>query len=141
MAGKEEERKTFEHEYKVYMPHCKKRIEWIFFQGFCSYLVVRAQVIIYSTTGYEVQHDVFAEKIIDCVITFYILGDCSVPSDDKGEGELRALTAKLALHNNYHQSPPPTTTITNQLHQTLLPSTTSPAIITPPHNTTTPHQQ
>ena len=112
-----EQRKAFEHEDKVYMPHCKKQIEWIFFQDVCSYLVVRAQVMIYSTADYEVQHGVFAGKIIDCDITFYIPGDCSVPSDDKGEGELRAPNAKLALHNNYHQSPPPNITTTNQLHQ------------------------
>merc|ERR1719421_567380 len=48
MAEKEAERLTVEHEYKVYMAQCKKRIEWIFFQDFCSYLVVRAQVMIYS---------------------------------------------------------------------------------------------
>merc|ERR1719238_2571084 len=48
MAEKEEQRVTIEHEYKVYMAKCKKRIEWIFFQDFCSYLLVRAQVMIYS---------------------------------------------------------------------------------------------
>merc|ERR1719399_2151238 len=51
MAEKEEERKTLEHEYRVFMAKCKKRIEWIFFQDFCSYLVVRAQVMIYSTVS------------------------------------------------------------------------------------------
>merc|ERR1719487_2325031 len=72
MAEKEEERKTLEHEYKVYMAKCKKRIEWIFFQDFCSYLVVRAQVMIYSKVSPP-------EKIVDCDITAYVPGECSVP--------------------------------------------------------------
>merc|ERR1719388_775668 len=75
MAEKEEQRKTLEHEYKVYMSHCKKRIEWIFFQDFCSYLVVRAQVMIYSKVSPP-------EKIVDCDITPYVPGECSVPCDD-----------------------------------------------------------
>merc|ERR1719389_1581553 len=48
MAEKEEQRKTLEHEYKLYMSKCKKQIEWIFFQDFCAYLVIRAQVMTYS---------------------------------------------------------------------------------------------
>merc|ERR1719460_1196569 len=75
MAEKDEQRKTLEHEYKVYMSHCKKRIEWIFFQDFCSYLVVRAQVMIYSKVSP-------LEKIVDCDITPFVPGECSVPCDD-----------------------------------------------------------
>merc|ERR1719327_2540268 len=75
MAEKEEERLTVEHEYKVYMAQCKKRIEWIFFQDFCSYLVVRAQVMIYSKVSPP-------EKIVDCDITPYVPGECSLPCDD-----------------------------------------------------------
>merc|ERR1719301_496437 len=48
MAEKEEEREKLEAEYKLYMSKCKKRIEWIFFQDFCAYLVIRAQVMTYS---------------------------------------------------------------------------------------------
>merc|ERR1719454_1270640 len=76
MAEKEEERKTVEHEYKVFMAKCKKRIEWIFFQDFCSYLVVRAQVMIYSKVSPPT-------KIVDCDITPFVPGDCSVPCDDE----------------------------------------------------------
>merc|ERR1719207_113329 len=75
MAEKEEEREKIELEYKVYMAKCKKRIEWIFFQDFCSYLVIRAQVMVYSSVSPP-------EKIVDCDITPYVPGECSVPCDD-----------------------------------------------------------
>merc|ERR1719238_347373 len=68
MAEKEEQRVTIEHEYKVYMSHCKKRIEWIFFQDFCSYLLVRKDVMIYSKVSPP-------EKIVDCDITSYVPGE------------------------------------------------------------------
>ena len=32
MAKRDEQRKTFEHEDEVYIPHCKNRIGWIFFR-------------------------------------------------------------------------------------------------------------
>ena len=47
---------------EIMLEICKKRIEWIFFQDFCSYLVVRAQVMIYSKVSPP-------EKIVDCDIT------------------------------------------------------------------------
>merc|ERR1719236_384145 len=76
MAEKEEEREKLELEYKVYMSKCKKRIEWIFFQDFCAYLVIRAQVMKESSVSPP-------EKIVDCDITPYVPGECSVPCDDE----------------------------------------------------------
>merc|ERR1719443_1342807 len=76
MSEKEEERDKLEHEYKIYMAKCKKRIEWIFFQDFCAYLVIRAQVMTYSSVSPP-------EKIVDCDITPYVPGECSVPCDDE----------------------------------------------------------
>merc|ERR1719324_1563639 len=67
MAEKEEEREKLEAEYKLYMSKCKKRIEWIFFQDFCAYLVIRAQVMTYSKVSPP-------EKIVDCDITPYVPG-------------------------------------------------------------------
>jgi len=101
MAEKEEQRKTLEHEYKVYMGHCKKRIEWIFFQDFCSYLVVRAQVMIYSKVSPP-------EKIVDCDITPFVPGECSVPCDDAcpdkknpyGCGGWQTLTRSILVRAN-----------------------------------------
>merc|ERR1719421_13780 len=74
MAEKEEEREKLESEYKLYMSKCKKRIEWIFFQDFCAYLVIRAQVMTYSKVSPP-------EKIVDCDITPYVPGECSVLCD------------------------------------------------------------
>merc|ERR1719265_3050424 len=101
MAEKEEQRKTLEHEYKVYMSKCKKRIEWIFFQDFCSYLVVRAQVMIYSKVSPP-------EKIVDCDITPFVPGECSVPCDDScpdkknphGCGGWQTLTRTITVRAN-----------------------------------------
>merc|ERR1719454_130611 len=101
MAEKEEERKTLEHEYKVFMAKCKKRIEWIFFQDFCSYLVVRAQVMIYSKVSPPT-------KIVDCDITPFVPGDCSVPCDDEcpdkknpfGCGGWQSLTRVIVVQPN-----------------------------------------
>merc|ERR1719460_3224328 len=76
MAEKEEEREKLEAEYKLYMSKCKKRIEWIFFQDFCAYLVIRAQVMTYSKVSPP-------EKIVDCDITPYVPGECSVLCDDE----------------------------------------------------------
>merc|ERR1719265_2145327 len=64
MGEKEKEREKIELEYKIYMSKCKKRIEWIFFQDFCAYLVIRAQVMVYSVSPPP-------EKIVDCDITPY----------------------------------------------------------------------
>merc|ERR1719327_297534 len=101
MAEKEEERLTVEHEYKVYMAQCKKRIEWIFFQDFCSYLVVRAQVMVYSKVSPP-------DKIVDCDITPYVPGECSVPCDDAcpdkknpfGCGGWQTLTRSILVRAN-----------------------------------------
>merc|ERR1719327_168254 len=101
MAEKEEERKTLEHEYKVFMSHCKRRIEWIFFQDFCSYLVVRAQVMIFSKVSPP-------EKIVDCDVTPFVPGDCSVPCDDEcpdkknpyGCGGWQTLTRVIVVRPN-----------------------------------------
>ena len=41
---------------------CKKRIEWIFFQDFCSYLAVRTQLMDYSKVLPQ-------DKIVDCDIS------------------------------------------------------------------------
>jgi len=76
MAEKEEERDRLELEYKAYMKKCKARIEWIFFQDFCSYLVVRTQLMGYSKVSPP-------DKIVDCDITPYVPGECSVPCDDE----------------------------------------------------------
>jgi len=101
MAEKEEQVKTIEHEYKVYMAKCKKRIEWIFFQDFCSYLVVRAQVMVYSKVSPP-------DKIVDCDITPYVPGECSVPCDDAcpdkknpfGCGGWQTLTRSILVRAN-----------------------------------------
>jgi hypothetical protein len=101
MAEKEEQRKTLEHEYKVYMSHCKKRIEWIFFYDFCSYMVIRAQVMIYSKVSPP-------EKIVDCDITPFVPGECSVPCDDScpdkknpyGCGGWQTLTRTITVRAN-----------------------------------------
>ena len=44
-AETEDERVRLEHEYKAYRHKCKVRTEWIFLQDFCSYLVVRTQLM------------------------------------------------------------------------------------------------
>merc|ERR1719217_1467830 len=101
MGEKEEEREKIELEYKVYMAKCKKRIEWIFFQDFCAYLVIRAQVMTYSSVSPP-------EKIVDCDITPYVPGECSVLCDDEcpdktnpyGCGGWQTLTRTILVKEN-----------------------------------------
>merc|ERR1719390_6537 len=101
MAEKEEEREKLELEYKVYMSKCKKRIEWIFFQDFCAYLVIRAQVMKESSVSPP-------EKIVDCDITPYVPGECSVLCDDEcpdktnpyGCGGWQTLTRAIVVRPN-----------------------------------------
>merc|ERR1719420_740136 len=75
MAEKEEMRVTLEHEYKVYMKECKARIEWIMFQDICAYLKVRATIMTFSKVSPP-------EKIIDCGVSAWVPGECSVRCDD-----------------------------------------------------------
>jgi hypothetical protein len=101
MAEKEEERDRIEQEYKAYMHKCKKRIEWIFFQDFCSYLVVRTQLMGYSKVSPP-------EKIVDCDVTPYVPGECSVSCDDEcpdktnpyGCGGWQVLTRTINVKEN-----------------------------------------
>merc|ERR1719392_422676 len=101
MAEHEEEFEKLEHQYKVFMKKCKSRIEWIFFQDFCSYLVVRTQLMGYSKVSPP-------EKIVDCGVSAWIPGECSVPCDDKCPnkqdpykcGGMQTLTREVVVKNN-----------------------------------------
>merc|ERR1719443_2662539 len=103
MSEKEEERDKLEHEYKAHMKACKTRIEWIFFQDFCSYLVVRTQIMGFSTVSPP-------EKIVDCDITAFVPGECSVPCDDEcpdktnpyGCGGWQTLTRTILVQANQY---------------------------------------
>merc|ERR1719428_1982331 len=59
MGEKDEERIELEHEYKVYMKACKKRIEWIMYQDICAFIGLRATILVTSTTCPP-------KKIVDC---------------------------------------------------------------------------
>merc|ERR1719265_1159390 len=103
MSEKEEERDKLEHEYKAHMKACKTRIEWIFFQDFCSYLVVRTQIMSYSTVSPP-------EKIVDCDITPFVPSECSVLCDDAcpdkmnpyGCGGWQTLTRTILVQANQY---------------------------------------
>merc|ERR1719316_2234632 len=75
MAQKEEEARDLDHKYKVYMAACRKRIYWIKFQDYCSYVLVRTLTMKYSSVSPP-------EKIVDCGVTDWVPGDCSVSCDD-----------------------------------------------------------
>merc|ERR1719440_2328601 len=76
MAQKEEEARDLDHDYKVYMEACRKRIYWIKYQDYCSYVLVRALTMKYSSVSPP-------EKIVDCGVTDWVPGDCSVSCDDE----------------------------------------------------------
>merc|ERR1719450_751623 len=75
MAQKEEEARDLNHDYEVYMEACRKRIFWIKFQDYCSYVLVRTLTMKYSKVSPP-------EKIVDCGVTDWVPGDCSVSCDD-----------------------------------------------------------
>merc|ERR550514_1496309 len=101
LAEKEEERIELEKDYKVNMKLCKKRIEWIMFQDICSYLKVRAKVMKFSKVSPP-------EKIVDCGVSAWIPGQCSVPCDDTCPhknnpfscGGWQSLTREIVVMNN-----------------------------------------
>merc|ERR1719421_2494774 len=101
LAEKEEERIELEKDYKVNMKLCKKRIEWIMFQDICAYIKVRAKVMKFSKVSPP-------EKIVDCGVSAWIPGECSVPCDDKCPnkqdpykcGGMQTLTREVVVKNN-----------------------------------------
>jgi len=101
LAEKEEERLELEKDYKKVMKVCRKRIEWIMFQDICSYLKVRAKVMKFSKVSPP-------EKIVDCGVTAWVPGECSVPCDDTcphknnpfGCGGWQTLTREIVVTNN-----------------------------------------
>jgi len=75
MTEKTSEKRTLTKEYTEYRAACRKRIEYLMFQEICAYLKIRASITVYSK--------IFPpEKIIDCEVTDYIRGECSVSCDD-----------------------------------------------------------
>merc|ERR1719389_394792 len=101
LAEKEDMRIELEHEYKVYMAECRKRIEYIMFQGICAYLKVRATVMTFSKVSPP-------EKIVDCGVSAWVPGECSVPCDDSCPnkknpyacGGWQMLTREIVVMNN-----------------------------------------
>merc|ERR1719316_1719662 len=100
-SEKEDELRKLMKEYKGYMRKCTVRIKWIFFQDFCGYFVVRAQIMEYSK-------ECPPEKIVDCDVTPYVPGECSVPCDDTcphkynpfGCGGWQSLTREVIMREN-----------------------------------------
>jgi len=100
-SEKEDELRKLMKEYKGYMRKCTVRIKWIFFQDFCGYFVVRAQIMEYSK-------ECPPEKIVDCDVTAYLPGECSVPCDDTcphkynpfGCGGWQSLTREVIMREN-----------------------------------------
>jgi len=101
LAGQQQEAATLEKEYKVFMKGCKKKIEWIMFQDICAYIKVRAKVMKFSKVSPP-------EKIVDCGVSAWIPGECSVPCDDKCPdkqdpykcGGMQTLTREVVVKNN-----------------------------------------
>jgi len=100
VAALQQEAATLEKEYKVFMKGCKKKIEWIMFQDICAYLKVRAKVMKFSKVSPP-------EKIVDCGVSAWIPGECSVPCDDKCPnkdpykcGGTQTLTREVVVKNN-----------------------------------------
>merc|ERR1719428_2354023 len=83
------------------MKGCKKKIEWIMFQDICAYIKVRAKVMKFSKVSPP-------EKIVDCGVSAWIPGECSVPCDDKCPnkkdpyacGGMQTLTREVVVKNN-----------------------------------------
>merc|ERR1719160_2001377 len=81
MSEKEQEREKLEHEFTVKMQDCKKRMDWIKFQDYCAFLSVRVSTMTYSSVSPP-------EKIVDCAVTDWVPGECSVSCDDNCPDEL-----------------------------------------------------
>jgi len=101
LAGEQEEYTRLEKEYKHGMKLCRKKIEWIMFQDICAFLKVRAKVMKYSKVSPP-------EKIVDCGLSAWVPGECSVPCDDKCPdkrdpykcGGIQTLTRTIVVMNN-----------------------------------------
>jgi uncharacterized protein YegL len=101
LAGQQQEAATLEKEYKLFMKGCRKQIEWIMFQDICAYIKVRAKVMKFSKVSPP-------EKIVDCGVSAWIPGECSVPCDDKCPdkrdpykcGGMQTLTRSVVVKNN-----------------------------------------
>merc|ERR1719443_1167599 len=101
LAGQQQEAATLEKEYKIFMKGCKKKIEWIMFQDICAYIKVRAKVMKFSKVSPP-------EKIVDCGVSAWIPGECSVPCDNKCPnkqdpykcGGMQTLTREVVVKNN-----------------------------------------
>merc|ERR1719388_317662 len=101
LAGEQEEYTRLEKEYKHGMKLCRKKIEWIMFQDICAFIKVRAKVMKYSKVSPP-------EKIVDCGLSAWVPGECSVPCDDKCPdkrdpykcGGIQTLTREIVVMNN-----------------------------------------
>jgi hypothetical protein len=76
LEEKEQEKEELEHDFKVYMAACKKRIEWILYQDICAFLSVRAAVMKTSTKCPP-------EETTDCDLSDWVAGACSASCDDE----------------------------------------------------------
>jgi len=101
LASQQEESLQLEKEYKHGFKMCKKKIEWIMFQDICSFIKVRAKVMEFSKVCPP-------EKIVDCGLSAWVPGDCSVPCDDacpnKNDpyacGGIQTLTREIVVKSN-----------------------------------------
>merc|ERR1719456_687742 len=81
-AGREEasekaqERIELEHDFKMKMAECRKRMDWIKYQDYCAFLSVRVSTMSFSTVSPP-------EKIVDCSVSDWVPEECSVSCDDK----------------------------------------------------------
>merc|ERR1719171_1281005 len=75
MEEKLQEKVELEHDFKIFMAACKKRIEWILYQDICAFLSVRAAVMKDSKKCPP-------EETTDCDVSDWVLGPCSVSCDD-----------------------------------------------------------
>merc|ERR1719359_2340582 len=74
-SEKEQERVELEHEFNVKMKECKKRMDWIKFQDYCAFLTVRVTTMSFSSVSPP-------HMIVDCGVTDWVPGECSVSCDD-----------------------------------------------------------
>jgi len=82
-AEKEVQRQQLDSQYYIFMSKCKKRIKEITCDEIVPWLCIRDAIMCeHSITALTSGGEKCQRKIQDCVVTFWMPDDCSVPCDD-----------------------------------------------------------
>eukprot|EP00928_Gymnodinium_smaydae_P022583 TRINITY_DN18918_c0_g1_i1.p1 TRINITY_DN18918_c0_g1~~TRINITY_DN18918_c0_g1_i1.p1 ORF type:complete len:626 (-),score=188.30 TRINITY_DN18918_c0_g1_i1:89-1699(-) len=100
LAAKERESAQLEQLYKSTMAECKATMIGILYNEICGTISVRNQLL-NATFGLK------EEEIIDCSVTEWSPGECSVSCDDTQRGGLRTLSREVVSGRSEYGQPCP----------------------------------